>query len=426
MDLTHFKRNYILGIVNGVLFNLAFAFLSGATILPAFLSRLTSSGFLIGLASSLEDVGWLLPQYFVAGYIQPRKRKKTVYVVAAVFRSLTFGLLTLSIFVLANESPQLLWTFFLLFLLYSLAGGIAAVAFMDIVGKAIPPSKRGSFFGWRVSIGSGLGFLAALIVIRKILTDLSFPYNYGTIFAINFFVITLALTAFSLVKEPTYPTTERKKSLRAHLHRGLQILRQDANYLRFLIFRWFIGSFYLGLPFYVVYARRMLGVAEAAVAIFLSIYMFGVVTSNLLWGWLSNRVGNRIVLQLTSGAVMIAPIFVLSSALFHIPLVLYGAVFYFLGAIYSGLRVGYPNYLLDISPDQERPTYVGMLNTLIAPTLVFGGVGGLIVDLISFQFLYTIVLILSFPALFLSLKLKEPRTTARALNKTLTNMDMPT
>lgn len=409
MNLTHFRRNYILGIANGTLFNIAFAFMSGAIIIPAFLSGLTTSGFLIGAASTLEDAGWLLPQHFVAAYIQPRKRKKTVYVVAAIFRIFTFGLLTVSIFVLANKSSQLLWTFFLLLSLYSLAGGIGAVAFMDIIGKAIPAYKRGSFFGWRVSIGSGLGFLAALTVIRKILTDFSFPYNYGTIFAINFFVITLALITFSLVKEPMHPTTESKKSLREHLYRGHQILRQDANYRRFLIFRWFIGSFYLGLPFYMVYARIVLGVAETAVAIFLSIYMLGVVTSNLLWGWLSNRVGNRIVLQLTSGTAMIAPVFVLSSVFLHVPLVLYGAVFYFLGATYSGLRVGHPNYLLDISPEKERPTYVGMLNTFIAPTLVFGGIGGLIVDLTSFQFLYIIVFILAFLALLLSLKLKEPR-----------------
>lgn len=406
----HFRRNYILGIANGVLFNLTFALLSPETILPAFLSRLTSSSLLIGVGSIMEEAAWLLPQAFVARYVQPLERKKTVYVIAAFFRSLTFGLLTLSIFLLGQESRQLLLVmFFILFTIYSFAGGIAGVPFMDIVGKAIPPQKRGSFFGYRISLGRALGFVAGLTVVKEILTAYDYPHNYGTLFLMAFFLITIALIIFCMVKEPVQPVTVERRSLGGHLARGLHIIRNDTNYRRFLIFRLLIGFHYMGLPFYIVYALRVMGISEAMVGIFLAVEMAGRVLSNLLWGWLSNRVGNRLVVRLTSLMAFIAPFFGLESIYLHIPVSVYMLAFFLLGTVTSGLRVGYNNYLLEISPAEERPTYVGLMNTFIAPTVFLAGVGGLVIDLFSYRPLFSIVAIFTFASFLLSMKLEEPR-----------------
>ena len=409
MDLTHFKRNYLLGIANGILFNIAFTFISGSTILPAFLSRLTTSSFLIGTVASLEEIGWLLPQHFVAGFVQSRKRKKPVYMVMAIFRSLVFSLLALSVFLLADRQSHLVIVFFILFCLFAVSGGIAGVAFLDIVGKTIPANKRGSFYGWRISVGGALSFLASLTVIRIVLKSFSFPHNYGTLFVINFFIIVAALTAFCLIKEPPSLMITKRNSLFEHLRRGFEILRQDINYRRLLIFRWLVSSFYMGFPFYILFAMKRFGVSESTVGVFLAVQMFGVVTSTLLWGWLSNNASIRIALQLTAVVTILPPTLVLISTVVQIPLVLYGVIFFFLGAFYSGIRTGYQSFLLAIAPEKERPTYVGMMNTFIAPTLLFSGIGGLILDVTSFPILFVLVLLLGLGAFLASLKLKEPQ-----------------
>ncbi|UCE19922.1 MAG: MFS transporter [Gemmatimonadota bacterium] len=408
MDRTHFKRNYFLGIANGVLFNVAFTFISGSTILPAFLSRLTTSSFLIGAIASLEEIGWLLPQYFVAGLVQSKARKKPVYVIMAVFRSIAFGLLALSVFLYAHQRFHLLVIFLVLFCLFAISGGIAGVAFLDITGKTIPPHRRGSFFGWRVSLGGALSFIASLTVIRLVLSNSPYPQNYGTLFAINFFIISAALISFCLVKEPDSIELEERKSLRDHHRRGFEILREDLNYRRFLIFRWLIGSFYMGLPFYIIYAIRKYGLSESTVGVFLAVQMLGVVTSNLLWGWLSNNASTRVVLQLTATITLFPPLLVLSSTIVQVPILLFGLLFFFLGAFYSGIRTGYHSFLLAIAPAKERPTYVGMMNTFIAPTLLFSGIGGVLLDMTSFPVLYSIVLLFGLAALYSSLKLQEP------------------
>src|SRR3972149_5830416 len=63
----HRKRNFWLGVTNGIIFNASSAFLNANTILPLFVSRLTDSHFLVGTAAALHEVGWFVPQLFVAG-----------------------------------------------------------------------------------------------------------------------------------------------------------------------------------------------------------------------------------------------------------------------------------------------------------------------------------------------------------------------
>jgi hypothetical protein len=64
------------------------------------------------------------------------------------------------------------------------------------------------------------------------------------------------------------------------------------------------------------------------------------------------------------------------------------------------------NYLLEISPEAERPIYVGIMHTLTAPSVFLSAVGGIIIQLTTFTFLYILVLLISFGAIFISTKLK--------------------
>ncbi|HEX7400619.1 MAG TPA: hypothetical protein VF369_00445, partial [candidate division Zixibacteria bacterium] len=198
----HYKRNFFLGVTNGVLFNFAWAFTAGSTVLPWFVSRLTSSNILIGLSSTLEALGWFIPQLPVAVITSHHHKQLPLYTRTAYLRAVAFLLMTISLFVFGNRNPAgLLLSFFVFYSIYSLGGGLAGVAFTDIVAKTIPPHKRGSFFGMRMFLGGSLGALGGLIV-KKIMDAYHFPTNFGIIFSVSSVLILIALFSFCYIKEP--------------------------------------------------------------------------------------------------------------------------------------------------------------------------------------------------------------------------------
>ncbi len=409
LALKHFKRNFFLGVANGVLFNFAWAFTSTSTVLPLFISKLTSSQMLIGLASTLEALGWFLPQIAVAAVTLHRKNQKPVYLKTAFLRGGSFLLFSILVFPLGKENPTLLLlTFFLLFSIYSFGGGLAGVSFTDIVGKTIPAQKRGSFFGMRMFFGGGLSALAGFL-IHRILKNYDFPDNFGILFLLASALIILALLCFCMVQEPPTKRRGERKGIKENLLLGFQIAKTNKSFRMLLWTRVAIGSYVMGLPFYIIYAKEYLLIPASLAGIFLTVQMVGYLSSNLLWGYLSNRKNNRLVLILSALFSSVGPLLVLFSMAFGIPLWVYGAIFFFLGATISGLDIGYMNYLLEIAPEDKRPIYVGFLNTVVGPTIFLSAVGGLIIQIFSFGFLYVSLFLISSFSVLLSLSLKRRR-----------------
>lgn len=405
----YFKRNFFLGVANGILFNFAWAFTSGSTVLPLFISKLTSSSILVGLASTLEGVGWALPQLAVAAVTLHQKNQMPLYIKMSFLRGVAFLVLALLVVSSKTVNPSyLLISFFFLFSIYAFGGGVSGVSFMDVVGKTIPQNKRGSFFGMRMFFGGGLAALAG-ILIERILRIYHFPKNFGILFFVAAVIILFALLSFSLVKEPSLMMRPQKRTFRENLRLGLETFKKDRN-LRMLFWaRVTIGSYVLGLPFYIIFAKNVLLIPTYIAGLFLSVQMVGYLSSNILWGRLSNNKSNRLVLLLSAICSAIPPLLLLFNILTKIPIYLYGAIFFFLGATMSGMDMGYTNYLLEIAPEDKRPIYVGFLNTIVGPTIFLSAVGGLIIQVSLFAFLYSLVFLVSIGSIFLSLALTETK-----------------
>lgn len=398
-------------MVNGVLFNLAEALIGGTTVLPIFISNVTASKVLVGLSGTMGNAGWFMPQLVVANLIQHVNRKKPVYVWSGAVRIIAIWTIAILVALLAGSRATLfLVAFFILYSVYCLAGGVAGIPFMDIVAKAVPSRRRGTFFGARLFFGGVMSALAGIFV-RSVFAAQSFPDNFATLFVAASVVITLAIISFSLVKEPAVSLKERRMPFRKFLLKGPFLLKNVKSYRMLLVVRILLGVWGMALPFYILYAREHLGLPASAVGIFLSIQMVGMIISNLLWGALSNRVGNKVVLELVSAVAILSPLVAVLTNVCS-PLrgtACFGIVFFFIGFALSGINLGYTNYMLDVSPDAERPTYLGFMNTFLAPVLLLSSVGGLIVEKISYEVLFAIAIASGIASVIFSLQLEEPR-----------------
>jgi len=414
----HLKRNFSLGVLNGAFFNFFSALLDPSLVLSWFVSQLTTSNFLIGLIMPIQSGGWLLPQLLVSGYLQRRQRKLPFYSCMAGARVAIWGLMTLAVFFI-EDAAVLLVVFFTLLTVYSLSAGLAGICFVDIVAKAIPATRRGAFFGWRLFLGGLLAFGGSLLV-TYILDEgrgLAFPDNYAVLFLFAFFILCVAMGCFILTVEPLEPVNEERITLGRQFRRALDLPRRDSNYRRFLTMRLLLMGAEIATPFYIVYAKRALSVPVSMVGVYLMGTTLASFASNLLWGRISDRQGNKLLLILSSALGLLMPLTALSigpladlwPGLGEFAPGLFALVFVLSGGYKSGTMIGNLNFLLEITPPDDRPIYIGFTNTILGIALLASSVGGLIVDMAGFTVLFSLALAFYAVALFLTLRLQEPR-----------------
>ena len=165
----------------------------------------------------------------------------------------------------------------------------------------------------------------------------------------------------------------------------------------------------MAIPFYVIFAMDKLNAPEWMAGIYLTAQMFGYLASNLLWGWLSNHVSNKMVIVLAGACRVIPPIAAFGCCFVSIDPYIFAMIFFFIGMAEAGVDMGYMTYLLEILPEKGRILSIGLMHTLIAPTIFFSGLGGWLSEILSLKWLFAVVFITTMISMVISTRLKEPR-----------------
>lgn len=378
------RVNFAGGIIHAIFFRISVAFAEPTTILPVYIMLLTGSKTHVGLLTSVLLAGEVLPTLFFSRFLEPRRRKLPGLLVAVFSRAgswLAIGLLT---WYLGDTDPGItLLILFVLIGVFALGGSLGGVALMDVVGKVIPDNKRGLFLGTRQLLGS-LAALGAGLFVGRILSHegLVFPSNYAVLFLASAAALTLAGVGFAIMREPAAPGAASSKPLGQYLRDSLAILKGDTHLKRYLLIRNLVGLHRMIVPFYVLYAREILGASDAMVGTYVFMQILGGSLSNVAWAQINDRWGSDRLLQFCT--VLCTTIPIVALALGNFSPGFYAAVFLLLGAAINGRQMAFTSYLLDIAPPHRRPTYAGLGSTFTAPTLFFPLVGGIILDRLGY------------------------------------------
>ena len=81
----NYRWNFAVNLGDVTAFFFGASFISSSTIVPLFISKLTSSSLPIGLAAVIAQSAWFLPQLFTAHAIERLARKKPVVVNLGLF-----------------------------------------------------------------------------------------------------------------------------------------------------------------------------------------------------------------------------------------------------------------------------------------------------------------------------------------------------
>jgi MFS family permease len=405
------RHNFVALGLDYSCFLIAMSFASAATILPAFAAHLGASNVTIGAIPAVLTLGWFLPSLFTAHHTERLEHKLPFVLRYTIWERVPLPLLALVAWFVADPFPGLaLVLVFGLLLVMTGTGGALLPAWMDIVGRAIPTTLRGRFFGV-ANFAASAGGLLGSVLTAWLLSTFAPPRSYGLCFLAGSVFVVLSYVALVRVREPGGGVTSEASSLAAYLRRMPGLLRRDRNLFWFLVAR-AVGTLGgMASGFYTVYALRVFGAAEWQVGAFTTLLLAGQVVGNLGLGWLADRVGHRAVLVLGLGALAAGNALALAAPSVRA----LEPVFALLGVHYASVHISARTILLELAEEGERPTYIGLVNTALAPlTFTAPIAAGLVADRLGFPVVFALAAALCAVGLALLLALvHEPRRVRR-------------
>ena len=257
-------------------------------------------------------------------------------------------------------------------------------------------------------VGAAGGVLSTMVAGR-LLGRYDFPNGYVLCFAAAAGLTLVSWVWLALVREPAQTSGEPAASSREYWLRLAQILREDSRFRRYLVSRFVVNIAGMATGFLAVHAAQRWGLPDDQTATFATSMLVGQALCNLLFGFLADRTGHKLVLELAVLCVILAVGLALASPgpdWFH-------AVFALVGGGAAGLRLSGAIIAFEYSNAATRPTYIGLNNTVagisaaLAPLL-----GGLLADAAGFQ----VLLMVAFGAGLIGLGMfrwlvREPRHT---------------
>ncbi|MBI5474468.1 MAG: MFS transporter [Ignavibacteriae bacterium] len=400
------KKNFLLNLIEGSLYSSSGSLISPQTVLPALVAKLGGGNIEVGVVSVIAWVGVFLPQIFASRYVEAHAWKKPWAIKYGLMQRIFILLISLCLLFFGVRNPATaLWLFLILYTLNQILIGVTTPGWFEMFAKMIPTKRRGRLFGIRSSIG-GLGAFFFSIALTWFLAEYAFPLSFALAFGLAFLLQAASIIVqSSLIEEEPSPIVERKE-LFAYMRELPRVLRENIPFRNFLIATGIQILATMPMGFYTIYALSQFRADESVVGTFTLAIVAIQVGSSLGIGYLADRHGNKLTLIIAASALFCANL----CALFSPSLEWFTLVYIFLGVNLGTELLARYNISIEYGPPQQRATYVGLMNTVLAPLYFVGMLGGVISNAFGYATVFAIGAIVSVVGIaFMLFKVEEPR-----------------
>lgn len=367
------RWNFLVNLWDIIFIMLGISMISRETVMPVLISHLTDSKLAIGLIPAIFSLGSTLPQLLIANFSERLRYKKPfVMLMGGAGERGGYLLIGLAIWFFAESAPQVALVLFFVFLAYSAVSmGIGTPPWFDMIAKVIPTHRRGLWSG----VGHGLGAFTAIAgayFVGYVLEGYPYPQNFVILFMVGFAIMMVSWVGLALTREPASTTVKARVSMVSYLSQLPALLRRDHNYARFLLSRTVAVFGTMASGFYMVYGIERFQVDGATVGFLTAVLVASQALLGLVWGLAADRLGHKLVL--TGGAIslMLAAL----AAWMATGEWWLSVVFFLLGAGIAAELTSSLNITLEFCAPEDRPTYIGLTNTLLAPPLALAPIIG--------------------------------------------------
>lgn len=346
---------------------------------------LGANNVVIGVMTSIPTFCGLIQ--IVASYFTDRlpARKPITAWFSLLGRGLWLPILLLPL--LLSKSVALAGFLVLLALSY-VALNIPLPAYMSWMSDLVPPDHRGRYFGRRNMIagvvGMVLGLPAAwfLDFTKRNHNDL---FGFAVLFGLGVLGGILSFICLQRQPEPplrrTAPAEDAPQGL-AGILAYYKTPFTDKNFVRLMTFNVVFGlGQNFAAPFYMVYALKNLNIDNVWLQIFATLTSISSLTSMPLWGYLSDRFGNKPLLALGVCGTFTLPLYwvIVNPSKPSLMFALLTLLNLTGGLSWAGVNLTQFNLLISMAPSQKTPIYVA---TMSAITGLTGGLAPLVGSLV--------------------------------------------
>jgi MFS-type transporter involved in bile tolerance (Atg22 family) len=359
------------------------------TVLTYFISGFVQQKWIIGLLTFLNVLLTFTPQILVSKKLEKLKHFKPFLLLNGLVMRILWLLLGLDVIFFAKSSPLLfIISFYIIFSLIGLTSAFTGITWLNFIVKIIPVKYRGRYIGIRATICGLFESLGALFM-GIIISNLSYPLNYGILLIIVFIVSMVSLWALTYAKEDEHDIEENLDNEKKYFSKMKDVIKTDKNFVYYLFSVAFIGG--LGkmiLAFQIIIAKEKLGILIEHVSIATFILLISQTLGYLIWGFLSDKYGFKKVLVISGICFIPATIFTfLMSNIF----IFYISMFFF-GVAQSARNINENNLAINLCNNQKKqPLYIGLRNLLVGPVFAFSPIiSGVIYDIFGYGILFCV------------------------------------
>ena len=371
----HLPRNFFTHIAALGFTKTADGLIDPKLVLSWLMTAVGAPAALVGLLVPIREAGALLPQLFTAGALRLLPERKWAWAAGSAVQGGAAAAIAASALLLDAAAAG--WAMLGFLAVLALARSVCSVSYKDVLGKTVSKSRRGTATGAASSLAAGGVIIFALLLISGVTARMELVLAAILIAAGLWFV---AAALFMTLAEKPGATEGGTNGMRV-ARENLRLLTEDAQLRRFIYTRGLLIATALAPPFMVALGTdndtgnlRTLGLlvlASAAASL----------ASSYVWGRLADRSSRKVLaLSALAGGVSIG----MTAALgltgglgpdWVLPLLLFGLMI-----AYQGVRLGRSTHLIDMAPEDQRPPYTALSNTIIGLLLLLGGLFSLLAD----------------------------------------------
>jgi MFS family permease len=335
----------------------------GESYFNAFSIFLRASTLQVGLLATLPQLFGAIMQWLGALNLDCLRRRRLVIILGASVQAVTLLPIALLPF-LFGKNNLLIPFLLILMMIYYGANGYVVPAWNSLIGDLVKPAERGLFFGHRNRLTGMSTFLslslAGLILYffeKAGIPDIGFLIAFSAAFIARLD----SVRWISRYDDPEFRISpDQVFTFRQFLRRS-----PHSNFAKFVFF---IGAVNLGVafsaPYFALYMLRDLGFSYLEYTVVIAVSTITQFLTFRYWGSLSDRFGNKKILNVCGWGVGLVPILWLFSS--HIIYLM--AIQVFSGLVWSGFSLTSANFIFDAVTPPKRArcvAYQGLVNGVL-------------------------------------------------------------